>query len=368
MIEKKGNEKMNKKLSRTLVALVIVSLCAIPMAGSNGGVLASAQTPPALMPFSPSTAIPTPETPSAGTINAKPTFQWVNTGAQLYQIQVYSGSKRLYTYNVYSYSCGYAYCTFALPKTLKVNATYTWYVWGYFYPYWSPNGPGLSFTVYAPFKSTFKKNMAGWYPVNGNWFVSGGFLQTPGSNATWANIAHTGIYDIYTYEASVYLPNNANNGVILYFNGSPSPLNSGGTWNNGYALDVWPYFQGGVYLIAMLSGGDLSYLVNWTSNPSLFNPTGWNILGVTYNTLTHWSAFYINYILVASGPLSTFTNGQVGIAGDLAPGNDMFVDYATLVSGSPAYLTPVGNNPSMVKAVQIDDKNVTSGGNPSMVP
>jgi len=209
--------------------------------------------------------------------------------------------------------------------------------------------------------------MAGWYPVNGNWSVSGGFLQTPDSNSTWANIAHTGIYDIYTYEARVYLPN-AYNGVVLYVNGSPSPLNYSDSWNNGYALDVWPYYLGGEYSIFMVSGGVGSSILDWTSNPSLFNPTGWNTLGVTYNTLTHWSAFYINYILVASGPLNTLTNGQVGIAGYLSPGSDMFVDYATLVSGSPAYLNPVGNNPSMVKAVQIDDKNVTSGGNPSMLP
>jgi hypothetical protein len=372
-IEKRRNAKMNKILARFLVALVIVSLCIIPMAGSNGGVQAADHTPPALTPISPSISYPTPIAPSGGTDMTRPTFQWTNVpGAQLYELTISQGYKHKYTYFVAPYNCGVSTCTFTPSKALAALKPYEWWVATYSNGSWSYWSGEADFTVYKTFNSTFNntKGAAGWYGVYGIWGLAGGSAFSPGGVYGWSNMAHTGIYDTYTYQVNVYRsgmgsPDYWNN---LYFNGDPSSIgySGAGMWNNTYMFN---WSNDGYISLWLISGGVYYSALGTTYIGWPINSSGANVVGVAYNSLTTLTGLYINYVQVALCYCGSFTHGQVGVGFAESGAADYFaVDSATLVPGAPAYLVtpPDNSSPEFVPFV-IDDQNATPlGDGPSV--
>ena len=357
---------MRTKLYRFLVVIIVVSFCVTPLSGLQSNVRAQGEIPPPPSPINGPTggqvlAAPTVLSPSGPIETTTPTFTWTkDTSGLAYALWLYKGSKLIYVLLLAPTTCGSSTCLYTPTKVLKAGITYTWFIEAYEAGGWTSYSY-TSFTIALPFYSSFGST-SGWTALNGKWSKKKGSYTSAGLPVLFASSKHSGIYNIYTYEARI-MRTGSSYSHGLYFNGSPLPLNSDGDWNSGYQFFV----SGGSWSLWRMDSGVYTGMVPWTSNSAIV--AGWNVLTVTFNADTHFVQFFINYQLVAVGSLSTYTSGNVGVTfyRDSSASN-IYVDYALLTRDAPASIV-AGTSPTP-DIITINELEVVpgTGGDPRMAP
>jgi hypothetical protein len=283
------------------------------------------------------TTIPTPSAPS-GTITTKtPTFTFTRiTHATQYSFTVYKGSATVYSKTVATGSCGSSTTNCSTtPSTSLSTGAYTWKVRAYVGGVWKGYSAAKSFTyaTSTAFDSEFTTDAAGWTPVHGTWNVSGGYYQAVDTNS-FASSKHSNIYDTLTYEVSLERTGATANTQGIYFDGTPTPMDSVGDWYNGY---LFVYANNNKYAVFEMYEGTVNFLTTgWIDFSGL--TTGLNTLKVTRNKTTGFTQFYINGTRVNYGTLTDFSSGAVGLAfySNGTAGNKLYVDYAKLSLAAPS--------------------------------
>jgi hypothetical protein len=200
---------------------------------------------------------------------------------------------------------------------------------------WKGYSAAKSFTyaTSTAFDSEFTTDAAGWTPVHGTWNVSGGYYQAVDTNS-FASSKHSNIYDTLTYEVSLERTGATANTQGIYFDGTPTPMDSVGDWYNGY---LFVYANNNKYAVFEMYEGTVNFLTTgWIDFSGL--TTGLNTLKVTRNKTTGFTQFYINGTRVNYGTLTDFSSGAVGLAfySNGTAGNKLYVDYAKLSLAAPS--------------------------------
>jgi hypothetical protein len=360
---------MRTKLYRFLVVIIVISFCVTPMNGLQSNVRAQGEIPPPPSPINGPTggqvlAAPTVLSPSGPIETTNPTFTWTkDTSGLAYGLWLYQGSKLTYFLLLAPTTCGSSTCLYTPTKVLKAGS-YIWYIEAYEAGGWTSYSYAF-FTIALPFYSSFGST-SGWTALSGKWSKKKGSYTSLGLPNTIASSMHSGIYNNFTYEVRIMRTGCSSCANRLWFNGSPLPLNYNNDWNSGYLFQVsnqqyWSLWR--------LDSGVATALDTWTYAPSVVN-TGWNILTVTFNAGTHMTQFFINYQLVDTWIMNTYTSGNVGVAfyRDSSAGNMFYVDYALLAGDAPASIV-AGTSPGPEITPKYESDVVPgTGGDPNMAP
>jgi M6 family metalloprotease-like protein len=182
------------------------------------------------------------------------------------------------------------------------------------------------------FNSQFTTNAAGWKPLNGTWNITAnGFYHTTGIANKVVSSMYNSNFPTLTYTVKMRRTGCATCLNHIYFRGGPGALTPAGDWINGYAFG---YNNNGSFIIWAQSGGTTTILLDWTESSAI--TSSWNVLKVTAKGT--FVQFFINNTLVASGDVTDFNTGKVGVGffRDGSAGNHLYVDWATLQPSAPA--------------------------------
>ena len=280
------------------------------------------------------TNIPAPLSPSGTISDTTPTFTWKRiSGATQYNYILYKGSATVYNKTVASSACGSSSVNCSnTPTTVLSAGAYNWKVRAYVGGMWRSFSSSKSFTVtiLSGFDSEFTSNASGWSPLKASWSLGSGYYQTLGVSGAVASSIHTSTYSTITYQVRFRRTGCSSCASIIYFRGNPSPLDSYGTWYNGYRLSV---SNDGEFNVGYYKNGVWYFLVPWTTSSAV--TSSWNTLKVTMNG--NFIQLFINGTRVAWGTVNVFSSGRVGIAvfNDSSTGNHLYVDWAKLSLTAP---------------------------------
>jgi len=177
------------------------------------------------------------------------------------------------------------------------------------------------------FNSEFTLNANKWQPWYGAWTLNTnkGRMQSEGVPGSYSSM----YFDegFYNFEYKVRMKRKVNvfdqNSIII--NGTPDPLNAGGSWDDAI---YFSYANYGDWLLMTRINGDPTILIDWTLNAAI-KPYGWNELKVVVNR--PFVDFWINGTYLGWYTINTPNGPLVGF-GMTSGGVDqtLLVDYARL--------------------------------------
>jgi len=194
--------------------------------------------------------------------------------------------------------------------------------------------------VVVGFDSQFNGSAPGWVSHTGVWVIGAQYLSAAGIASSRISASNTGIFSNFDYEASLLRGGCTTCATSLWIRGTPDPLSSNGTWNNGY---LFQYTTGGDYSVWKVVAGVTINLAPWATTSAIIQgAAAWNTLRVVANGTS--LRFYINGTLVWSGADGSFASGRAGVTfySDTSGGNAISVDYAVLRAGSYVVVDTLG--------------------------
>ena len=177
------------------------------------------------------------------------------------------------------------------------------------------------------FNSQFNGSASGWLVDSGAWSVDANFLTSVGVTNKWATVHQVGDYANFDFETAIWRNGCNTCSSVVFFRGTPSPLNSTNLWNKGYMVTIT---RNRDYALWSTSGGTATALRNWTTTTALNSGSAWNIVRIV--AFGSSIKFYFNGVLIWSGTNTVHTTGKIGlgIANDGSSGNQIWFDYAKL--------------------------------------
>ena len=184
------------------------------------------------------------------------------------------------------------------------------------------------------FISTFNKNAAGWYNVNGKYHYKSGNLNSTGTPGYFSSARYAGTYGDQTYFVRMKrtgsdpsLPN------YIMIRGAPtSGLNPFYLWKSSY---MFGYRNSGDIAVMMVNpSGTTTFLKDWTPSSAVI-PGDFNNLVVV--AVGPKMKFYVNDTLVYTGFDTSFITGESGLSfyrSMTSTGDALFIDLA-MVTNSP---------------------------------
>lgn len=285
-------------------------VAAILAAATRDKVLDTVGSPDLLL-FSRRTVTSQPASPSGGTIDTTPRFEWSPVfGATEYRLEVYQGNNRRYRRTLGAGKCNATTCSFT-PSTVLRSRPHKWRVQAKVEGVWRTQSSFLGFEVIETadgFDSDFSGNATRWKEIKGKWAPTAEHLVTRGLEDKIASVIRNNeVYADFSFVARMRRTGCDICANRLYIRGRPLRLDSTAGWNTGY---FFQYTNSGSYSVWEVVNGVFTPIAGWTSHGAI-NEGGWNVLKVVASG--NRLEFYINGTLVFSGMDGTLAYGAVGI-------------------------------------------------------
>jgi len=204
--------------------------------------------------------------------------------------------------------------------------------------------------VATPFHSPFNGSAPLWLTHSGDWVTGPQHLYSEGLDNTGTSTGYSHTYENFVYTVRMKRTGCADCANRILVRGVPQPLVGTNDWNSSYTFQYVNRMNDGSSIgpgysvYKRLAGGAPILLVNWTRSNAI-HAEGWNVLKVVMDGSS--MEFYINGVLLASGPDSSLTSGKVGIGMYGVPGFDLLqVDWAQ-VTDLPIQMAAAGAAPQV---------------------